>query len=108
MLSCRRLSTSRHRRLRPRRGVDGSNSRTSGRLVVLSAGGAFIELDYGYPVGRPLGLQFEVGDLDTIGCRAIVRRHLEDRGVGVEFLNIDPADRDLLTTFVKQHESRSP
>ena len=84
----------------------GSQTRTSGRLVVLSAGGAFLELDDGYPVGKPLRLRFELATLGWIGCRAIVRRHLEGSGVGVEFLDIDPANRTLIAAFVRKHEAR--
>ena len=84
----------------------GSQTRTSGRLVVLSAGGAFLELDVGYPVGKPLRLRFELATLGRIGCRTIVRRHLEGSGVGVEFLDIDRADRALIAAFVRTHEAR--
>ncbi len=84
----------------------GRETRTSGRLVVLSAGGAFLELDDGYPVGGRLRLRFELADLGRIGCRAIVRCHLEDRGVGVEFLHIDLADRTRIMAFVQKHQAR--
>ena len=63
-------------------------------------------LDDGYPVGRPLRLRFELATLGRIGCRAIVRRHLEGSGVGVEFLDIDPADRTLIAAFVRKHEAQ--
>ena len=83
-----------------------SQGRTGGRLVVLSAGGAFLELDDGYPVGRHLRLRFELATLSKIGCQAIVRRHLDGRGAGVEFLDIDPTDRTRITAFVKKHQAR--
>jgi len=57
-------------------------------------------------VGRPLRLRFELTALGKVGCRAIVRRRLEDRGVGVEFMDIDPTDRTRITTFVEQHQTR--
>ena len=49
--------------------VDGAGRqvRTAGRLVVLSAGGAFLELDEDYPVGRPLRLRFELAALGKVG-----------------------------------------
>ena len=81
-----------HRRKYPRTRVSfdrdvsgdgaGSQRRTSGRLVVLSASDAFVGLDDAYPVDRPLDLRFEVSDVGTIGCRANVRGHLEDREGG--------------------------
>ncbi len=88
--------------------VDGAGSqvRTGGRLVVLSAGGAFLELDDDYPVGRPLRLQFYLATLGTVGCRAILRSYLQSTGVGVEFLDIDPADRARITAFVEKHQAR--
>ena len=88
--------------------VAGSQARTGGRLVVLSAGGGFLELDDGYPVGSPLRLQFELATVGRISCRAMVRRHLEGSGVGVKFLDIDLADRTLIAAFVKKHEARLP
>ncbi len=89
--------------------VDGAGSqvRTGGRLVVLSAGGAFLELDDDYPVGRPLRLQFYLATLGTVGCRAILRRYLQGTGIGVEFLDIDPADRARITAFVEKHQQSS-
>ena len=86
--------------------IDGAGNqvRTAGRLVVLSAGGAFLELDDDYPVGRPLRLRFELAALGKVGCRAILRRYHHGTGVGVEFLEVDPADRARITAFVKKHE----
>ena len=88
--------------------VDGAGSQvqTRGRLVVLSAGGAFLELDDEYPVGKPLRLQFYLATLGKVGCRAILRRYLQGTGVGVEFLDVDPADRAHITAFVEEHQAR--
>ncbi len=88
--------------------VDGAGSQvgTGGRLVDLSAGGAFLELDHDYPVGRPLRLQFYLATLGTVGCRAVLRRYLQGTGVGVEFLDIDPADRARITAFVEKHQAK--
>ena len=88
--------------------VAGSQAPIGGRLVVLSAGGGFLELDAGYPVGSPLRLQFEVATVGRISCRAMVRRHLEGSEVGVTFLDIDLADRTLIAAFVKKHDARLP
>ena len=87
--------------------VDGAGRqvRTAGRLVVLSAGGAFLELDEDYPVGRPLRLRFELAALGKVGCRAIPRRYHHGTGVGVEFLEVDPADQARITAFVKKHQA---
>ena len=88
-------------------GGAGSQVRTGGRLVDLSAGGGFLELDHDYPVGRPLRLQFYLATLGTVGCRAVLRRYLQGTGVGVEFLDIDPADRARITTFVEKQQQGS-
>ncbi len=84
----------------------GRQVRATGRLVVLGAGGAFFELDDSDPVARPLHLRFELSELGKVGCRADVRRRLKDHGVGVEFMDIDPADRSRITTFVEKHRTR--
>ena len=73
--------------------------------MVLGAGGAFLELDDRYPLSTPLHLRFESDTLGTIGCRAIVRRVIEGKGVTVEFLDIEPGDRERITTFVEKHRA---
>ncbi len=84
--------------------VDGlrKRRRTCGRLVVLSARGALLELDEGYPIGTLLRMGFELATPGEIDCRAIVRRAIAGKGVGVEFLDIEPGDRERIAAFVEQ------
>ena len=73
--------------------------------MVLGAGGAFLELDDRYPMSTLLHLRFELATLGKISCRAIVRRVIEGKGVAVEFLEIEPGDRERITTFVEKHQA---
>ena len=65
----------------------GRPARTvGGRLVVLGADGAFLELDEAYPIGALMHVRFELPTLGGISCQAIVRNVNEGTEVGVEFL----------------------
>ena len=75
---------------------------TPGRLVVLGAGGAFLELGESYAIGRVLRLQFFMPQLGDIDCQVIVRNGLEGKGVGTEFLDMNPPDRERIKAFVEQ------
>ena len=85
--------------------VDGAEARVNGRLVVLGGGGAFLELDDRYPISSSLRLRFALATLGEIGCRAMVRYVIEGKGVAVEFLDMDPGERDRIMVFV---EARQP
>ena len=39
---------------------------------------------------------------EEISCTAIVRDRLKAQGVGVEFLHLEPRDRERISTFVQQ------
>ena len=84
----------------------GLATQDEGRLVVLGAGGAFVELNGSYAVGHMLRLGFKLPSAaEEISCTAIVRSRLEAQGVGVEFLHLDPRDRERISTFVQQQLS---
>ena len=76
--------------------VDGAEDqeRRSGRLVDLSAGGASLALDHGYPTGTCLSVRFQLVRLGEISCRAIVRRDIEGKGVGIEFLDLEAPEQE--------------
>ena len=77
-----------------------------GRLVDLGAAGTFLELSENYAIGSLLRLRFTIAELGEITCRAIVRHGLEGKGVGTEFLDIDPPDQERIKAFVeKTHRS---
>ena len=81
----------------------GAKTRDEGRLVLLGAGGAFLELAGSYDVGGMLRLGFELPSTPgEIACAAIVRDRLA-KGVGVEFLELVPRDRDRIDGFVTRH-----
>ncbi len=73
-----------------------------GRLVVLGAGGAFLELDESYAIGRVLRVRFSVAELGEIACQVIVRNRLEGKGVGTEFLDMDLHDHARIKRFVEK------
>ena len=66
-----------------------------GVLTVLGAGGAFVEVSEAYEVGSKVGLRFVLpGTRDEIACHAVVREFVPARGIGVEFVNLSPIDRE--------------
>ncbi len=74
-----------------------------GRLAILGAGGAFLELGENHAIGSLLRLRFTIAELGEIACQAIVRNALEGKGVGVEFLDIEPSDQERIKAFVEKH-----
>ncbi len=79
--------------------------RMMGRIVVLGAGGASLEIGENYPVGTALGVAFTPDPLmDELTCAAVVRNGLDGQGIGVEFLDLDPLDQARIQTFVEQHQ----
>ncbi len=82
------------------------STQDEGRLVVLGAGGAFLELSGRYPLGSMLRVNFKLpSTLVPVTCSAIVRFRLEGKGVGVEFWNLEPHDQKRIGTFVRQQLS---
>ncbi len=82
---------------------DGRERPTSaaGRIASLGPEGAFIELCEDYPVGCWLNICFRLPPLfSQIGCSATVRSHSPGRGIGVEFTDLMPADRERIQKFV--------
>jgi len=83
----------------------GQARTVGGRLVVLGAGGAFLELDDAYPIGSLMHARFELPALGEIGCQAIVRNAIVGTGVGVEFLNIEGVEHRRIVAFVTKHQA---
>ena len=85
---------------------DGTVRRVMGRIVVLGAGGAYLEIGENYPVGTVLGVAFTEDPLmDELTCAAVVRNSLDGQGIGVEFLDLDPLDQARIQAFVEQHQT---
>ena len=75
-------------------------------LRVLGGGGAYLEIDENCPVGMLLLLRFKLpGDDEEIICYGGVCDGVEGQGAGLEFLGIQPKDRDRLVEFVERHLS---
>ena len=71
---------------------------------MLEAGGACLELDEPFSTGSLLNLSFTLPQTeDAIGCRAIVRSAVEGKGVGVEFLDISPQERERVSACVQRY-----
>ena len=73
-----------------------------GRLVDLGAGGAFLKLSENYAIGSLLRLRFAVAELGEIACLVIVRSSLVGKGVGTEFLDMNPPDQERIEVFIEK------
>ena len=79
-----------------------------GLLRVLGGGGVSLEVDRNYPLGTVVRLQFKLpGEDEDIRCHGGVCNGVGGQGVGLEFLDISPGDRDRLTTFVDRQTSKT-
>ncbi len=82
----------------------GGPTHIAGRFVVLGAGGACLELNGTFSIGNLLDLWFTLPETrDTISSHAIVRSAVEGGGVGVEFLDISPQERERVTACVQRY-----
>ena len=80
-----------------------------GLFAVLGEGGALIESDTNYPIGSLLLLRFRLpADPEEFCCQGVVCNEVDGRGSGVEFLGLNPHDRNRLTTFVAHHVRPDP
>ena len=84
--------------------TSGGPKHLAGRFVILGAGGACLELDEPFSIGSLLNLSFTLPQTgERISCRAIVRRAEEGEGVGVEFLDISPQEREHVSACVQRY-----
>ncbi len=79
----------------------GSGQRFVSRVSNLSLGGVFIPTPEPPPVGTVVKLFFEVPGGEA-RARAVVRRTLPGRGMGVEFTNMGYQDRARLQQLLKE------
>lgn len=71
-------------------------------IVDLSFSGCFIKTAHPLPINSKVSLNFQIavqGKNVTISTEGIVRRQ-EPGGMGIEFVNLDPADERLLVEFL--------
>ena len=79
----------------------GEGTTAAGRVALLGPEGACFELSEDYPIGCPLNICFKLPpSFSAIVCSAIVRSHSPGRGIGVEFTDLMPADRERIKKFV--------
>lgn len=84
-------------------GQDGIFTRSNERLCDLSVGGAFIESHSIYSVGSIVSLRFMLAkETNFITCTVIVRNTRGRQGLGVEFLDLSPEDRQRIKSFIEQ------
>ena len=90
-------------------GQDGIFTRTPVMLRDLSEGGAFVETEQRFPIGSILNLRFKLPAAShLISCTVSVRNLRGGAGLGVEFLDISPEDRQQVRFFVENQISRAP
>lgn len=71
------------------------------RMASLSPAGAFLEISADYAIGSSLHVGFRLPPRFTIiSCSAVVRSRRGGCGVGVEFVELTPADRQQIERFV--------
>ena len=75
---------------------------SKGWITVLGGGGAFLEGCSSFQVGSYVELRFTLpGTGNQIACRGIVRGRVPEHGIGVEFTELSPSDRELVTISVR-------
>ena len=83
-------------------GQDGIFTQTSETLRELSEGGAFLETSQRFSVGTILHLRFKLpGSSRLISCTVCVRNLRDGSGLGVQFLDISPDDKNLVSCFIE-------
>lgn len=66
----------------------------------LSLNGAFIAAKGDHEAGETFELKVWLGVNEMVEVEAVIRRIVEDRGIGVEFLNLDDETRGRLERFL--------
>ncbi len=66
----------------------------------LSLNGAFIADKSGHEAGETVELKVWLGVNEMVEVESVIRRIVEDRGIGVEFLNLDDETRGRLERFL--------
>lgn len=89
-------------------GQDGIFTRTRVVLRDLSEAGAFLETSQKFPVGSILNVQFMLPEISYPISSTVAVRHLGgDAGLGVEFLDISPEARHIVSGFLAR-EAAAP
>ena len=79
---------------------DADDQPMKGRMLVLGAGGACLELDEPRPIGTVMTVSFTTKPLREVRCHVVVRHVSDKTHVGVEFLDLDAQNREHIDAFV--------
>jgi hypothetical protein len=97
--------TRRHQRISLPNGMSvawyGGGDQQVSRVKTLGMGGVFLSGSRVKPVGTSLRLVFEVPG-GIVQAEAVVRSVSPGEGMGVEFTNMNPQDRDLLERLLRR------
>ena len=78
----------------------GGDSQVS-RVKTLSLGGALLEVSRVRPIGTTINIVFQVPG-GVVQAEAVVRSIWPDEGMGVEFTNLGPNNRELLAQLLER------
>ena len=82
----------------------GDGASSSGHVVSLGHGGAFIEVAGSYPEGSRVIVRLKLPPaFDEIICWATVRDGRNGRGIGIEFHDLVERDAERIRSFVARH-----
>lgn len=84
---------------------DSPYRRDISRVSSLSTGGLFIDADDPAPEGQTLQVQFELPSGPVLG-KAVVRRSIRGKGMGVEFTELPETQRSALSDLMQRLLSR--
>jgi len=85
--------------LRPVKYTDVKFGETSGMMLNISLGGAYIESPV-VPLGSEIEIEFELFDRYTVHAKAVVRHFSLNTGMGVEFKRLSAEDRHQITRLI--------
>ena len=86
-------------------GQDGIFTRTHELLRDLSEGGAFVETSQRFAIGSILNIQFTLPEVRRPISTTVAVRHLsEGVGFGVQFLDLSPEDRGVVSSFLARQD----
>lgn len=79
----------------------GGGDQQVSRVKTLSLGGVLLDVSRVRPIGTTLNLVFQVPG-GVVQAEGIVRSVWSDQGMGVEFTNLGPRDRELLEKLLER------
>ncbi len=83
------------------RKLDADDRPVKGRVLVLGAGGARLELDEPRSIGTVMMVSFTSKPTGEVRCHVVVRQVSDETHVGVEFLDLDSGHREHIDAFVR-------